>query len=73
MAEVHLTIENRTIPLIEALQAKGPGAGAKMLADWQPFQVAGIDMCQVVREGGRLIAQPSPEFVRFCAERGVHV
>lgn len=73
MTQVVFRIENRAIPIVEAVLARGEAFRDRLMADWQPFKAAGLSMCSIEREGGRLIAVPSAEYIRFCRERGVDV
>ncbi|MBT9385458.1 hypothetical protein KM176_16410 [Pseudooceanicola sp. CBS1P-1] len=67
-----MNIINKTIPLTEAIMGLLPHQRKRLTAQWEPFQQAGIERAVIRYDGWEIaVVEPTPEFVRFCAQRGV--
>lgn len=66
-----MNIINRTIQLTEAINALPAPTKAALMQGWAPFQEAGIERAVLRDDCWPHVVEPTPEFVRFCAERGV--
>ena len=44
----------------------------RFASEWQALCDAGAEWVEVVSLGGRLVAYPSEDIVRFCARWGIH-